>query len=118
MMSHVVIIALGSNILPAAHMQWALGSISLLLDNIRVSRWLWTEDIKGTGRMYMNGLVSGITALSAEELSQKLKDLEAATGRTKGRVTLDLDLMRYDNRRYHLNDWPRPYIQQLLPDLQ
>jgi len=78
---------------------------------------LWTEDIHGTKRYYMNRLAKGTTNLTVEELQQALKDIEAETRRTKERVTIDLDLMQYDSRCYHLSDWPRPYVQQLLPTL-
>ena len=113
-----VIIALGSNTQQAAHMQWATTRLARLLGSLRMTRRLWTEDIKGSDCLYMNCLAAGTTTLTADELTQALKTIEAETGRTKGRVTLDLDLMLYDARRYHLSDWPRPYIQQLLPDLQ
>ena len=65
----------------------------------------------------MNQLITGKTELSIEELSLQLKEIEAEVHRTKKLVTIDLDLMQYDNQRYHLNDWPRPYIQQLLDDI-
>jgi len=64
--------------------------------------------------MYMNRLVSGYTDMSPDEIGQKLKSVEAETRRTRETVTIDLDLMAYDDLRYHLRDWPRPYIQQLL----
>ncbi len=113
-----VLIAFGSDTLPAAHIQWASQRIALLLTDLRLTPTLWTEDIHGTGRYYMNRLALGTTTLTVEELQQTLKDIEAETGRTKGRVTIDLDLMQYDSRRYHVSDWPRPYIQQLLPTLK
>ena len=65
----------------------------------------------------MNQLITGKTELSIEELSLQLKEIEAEVHRTKELVTIDLDIMQYDNMRYHLSDWPRPYIQQLLDDI-
>ena len=67
--------------------------------------------------MYMNRLVRGTTSLHYDELQQLLKSIEASTGRSPHSVTIDLDLMQYDQQRYHEKDWPRPYIQQLLPDI-
>jgi len=112
-----VLIALGSDTQSAAHIQWASQRLALLLTDLRLSPTLWTEDIHGTGRYYMNRLATGITLLPADQLQQALKDIEAETGRSKGRVTIDLDLMQYGDQRYHLRDWPCPYIQQLLPML-
>lgn len=112
-MKHQVIIALGSNYLPSVHIQWASERLATLLDDCRLSRTLWTADIKGSGKMYQNRLVYGTTTLSAEALQKTLKQIEASTGRTKERVTIDLDLMQYDTQRYHEKDWQRPYFQAL-----
>ena len=115
---HKVLIAIGSNERQSVHVQWASERLSQLLDNIRLSSRLWTTDVKGSGRWYMNRLAAGNTLLTVQELEQQLKQLERAAGRNQERVTLDLDLMQYDDDRYHLNDWPRPYIQRLLPDMR
>ena len=112
-MTHQVIIAIGSNTCPAAHVQWASQWLSNAFQGVRFSRTLWTPDIKGTGRFYMNRLATGTTNLSREAVERLLKQAEAKTCRTADCVTLDLDLMQYDDTRYHLKDWPRPYIQKL-----
>jgi len=113
-----VIIALGSNTLPAAHMQWAAQRLSsLLAGDVCFSRTLWTQDIHHTGIYYMNRLAAGSTSLPVDRLEQMLKDIEAETERTREAVTLDLDLMLYDGQRYHEKDWPRPYIQQLINEI-
>ena len=43
--------------------------------------------------------------------------MEAVTGRTKTEVTIDLDLMQYDEERYHEKDWQRPYVQNIIHDI-
>jgi 2-amino-4-hydroxy-6-hydroxymethyldihydropteridine diphosphokinase len=113
-----VIIALGSNCHQSAHIQWAAQRLARCLDDLRFSRRLWTADIHGSGAQYMNCLAIGVTFLNAERLQQELKAIESETGRTPGRVTIDLDLMLYDDLRYHERDGPRPYIQQLITDIQ
>lgn len=117
-MTHDVIIALGSSHQQAVHIQWASERLASCLQHLRFSRKLWTEDIRGTGIFYMNRLAAASTTLSATALEQLLKAIEAETRRTSDSVTLDLDLMQYDSQRFHEKDWPRPYIQQLLPDIQ
>lgn len=112
-----VIIAIGSVTSPSAYIHWASQRLTLLLTDMRLSKMIWTKDVKGTNLMYMNRLVSGKTNLSAEILEYELKIIEAMTNRTKEQITIDLDLMQHDNQRYHIKDWPRPYIQQLLPDI-
>ena len=116
-MKHKVIIALGSNYLQAVHIRWASERLVHLLDDCHYSRMLWTADVKGSGKWYMNRLVAGSTTLSAEQLQQLLKETEAETGRSHERVTIDLDLMQYDNLRYHEKDWQRRYITDIINDI-
>jgi 2-amino-4-hydroxy-6-hydroxymethyldihydropteridine diphosphokinase len=113
-MIHRVIIALGSNSRQAAHIHWASERLSYLLDDCRLSRMLWTADIKGSGRWYMNRLVVGKTELSVDDLQNLLKQIESETRRTHEAVTIDLDLMQYDGQRYHEKDWQRPYVTMLI----
>ena len=109
-----VLIALGSNYHQSAHIQWASQRLSALLSDVTLSRVLWTPDIHGRGQWYMNRLLRAKTSLSPTQLTSLLKQIEQETQRTKVHVTIDLDLMQYDQQRYHLDDWQRPYIQQLL----
>lgn len=111
---HQVLISIGSNNVQSAHIHWASGRLSFLLRKIRFSRLMWTPDIKGTGRLYMNRLATGVTELTAEEIINRLKEVEDETGRSKERVTIDLDLLQYDQNRYHLRDWSRPYVTELI----
>ena len=109
-----VLIALGSNYLQCAHIQWATQRLSVLLTDVAISSVLWTPDIHRHGQWYMNRLVRGKTTLSPTLLIEQLKQTEQQTGRTKQHVTIDLDLMQYEAERYHLSDWERPYVLQLL----
>ncbi len=113
-----VLVALGSDTLQAPHIQWASQRLTQLLGDLHLSRTLWTADIHGSGRYYMNRLAVGTTTLTADALQQELKAIEQETLRSPGHVTIDLDLMAYGTQRYHERDWPRPYIQQLLPDVR
>ena len=116
-MKHRVIIALGSNCRQAAHIHWASERLTFLLDDCRLSRMLWTADIKGSGRWYMNRLATGYTELSVDDLQQLLKQTEAETGRTHEMVTIDLDLLLYDEQHYHEKDWQRPYVASIINDI-
>jgi 7,8-dihydro-6-hydroxymethylpterin-pyrophosphokinase len=55
--------------------------------------------------------------ISASELIQRLKAIESETHRDKQHVTIDLDLMLYNSQRFHEQDWPQPYIQQIINDI-
>ena len=48
-----VLISLGSNYLPAIHMQWASERLALLLTDVRYSQKRWTQDIHHRGIWYM-----------------------------------------------------------------
>ena len=109
-----VLIALGSNYHQSAHILWASQRLSTLLADVTLSPVIWTQDIHGHGLWYMNRLLHGNTTLSVDQLNSLLKEIEQETLRSKEHVTIDLDLMQYNDERYHLNEWDRPYIQRLL----
>ena len=113
-----VLISMGSNRQQSANMHWGTERLESLLTDCHVSRRLWTMDIKNTGCWYMNQLIMGTTDMSYETLEKTLKDIEQKAHRTRQDVTLDLDIMLFGVERYHEKDWHRPYIQQLLPDLE
>ena len=114
---HKVLIAIGSNSLQSVHVQWASQWLSNFLDQCRLSRCLWTPDIKGTGHWYMNRLVRGTTTLSSAALQQLLKNIESETARTPQRVTLDLDILLFDQTIYHEKDWQRKYVTDIINDI-
>ena len=109
-----VLIALGSNYHQSAHIQWASQRLAALLAGVTLSPILWTPDIHGRGLWYMNRLLRARTMLSPTQLTALLKQIEQETQRTKQHVTIALDLMQYDDQRFHLDDWQRPYIQNLI----
>ena len=109
-----VLIALGSNHQQSAHIQWASQRLSALFTDVSLSPVLWTPDIHGHGTWYMNRLIRAKTPLTPTQLTALLKLTEQETRRTKQHVTIDLDLMQYNEDRYHLDDWKRSYIKRLL----
>lgn len=115
MTSHRVLIALGSNHYQLPFIHWASQRLSVILYETHQSPLLWTKDIKRSGRLYMNRLISGYTQLSIHELEQRLKQIETEAHRSSIHITIDMDLMLYDSERHHLQDWTRPYITNLLP---
>ncbi len=109
-----VVIALGSACRQSVHIQWATSFLMSLLSDVSQSHAIWTRDIKGGSRWYMNRLVAGNTDMSYDELQDVLKDAEKRTDRSKENITIDLDILQYDGERHHLSDWNRPYVQQLI----
>ena len=76
--------------------------------------------VNGQCSMYLNQLCQGTTAFGPNLLSEVLKETEKRQGRTHnedGIVTLDLDLLQYDDQRFHLRDWERSYVKDLINEL-
>ena len=117
-MNHYVIVALGSNTNPEQNISVASDELAGLLHSCHFSHTIWTYDIHHTGVKYLNRLVAGYTDMTVDELDEKLKTIENLHHRSRHEVTIDLDLMQYDGVRYHLKDWPRPYIQRLINEIE
>lgn len=119
-MIHHVLISLASNHHQTENLQEAQRRLLQVLENCSLSAVIWTQPIGGCGRTrYLNQLLRGSTSMSVEELESRLKEEERLMGRTaeekaQGIIRIDLDLMQYDDCRYHLRDWERPYIKGLL----
>jgi 7,8-dihydro-6-hydroxymethylpterin-pyrophosphokinase len=69
---------------------------------------------------YLNQLCKGTTAFGFNLLNEVLKETEKRQGRTHnedGIVTLDLDILQYDDEKFHLRDWTRNYVKDLINEL-
>ncbi len=117
-----IIISLASNDQQKENLEEARKRLSQILSSLSFSREMLTAPIGHPESYcrYLNQLAFGKTALPVEELQQQLKAMEQSMGRTaekrkKGIVPIDLDLLSYGNTRYHLTDWDRPYVKDLMP---
>ncbi len=118
-----IIISLASNVQQKEHLEEARRRLSQILVSCSYSRELLTVPVghpESTCR-YLNQLAFGKTALSATALQAVLKTMEKEMGRSpecraRGLVPIDLDLLQYGEERYHLSDWERSYVKDLLPE--
>lgn len=99
-MTRLVAIALGSNLGDRrAHLDHAVRRLAMLLDQLRVSRFIETRPVGCPGEQppYLNGAVVGRSALTARQLLEHLLVIEAERGRHRpfpaAPRTLDLDLI-------------------------
>ncbi len=124
-MMHHVLISLASNHQAEKHLHEARMALAELLSSVVYTQEIWTEPEGSTARssngkaLYLNQLVSADTSFSADELNNCLKEIERRLGRTaecrlQGIVTIDLDLLQYDDVHHHLRDWNRSYVRCLL----
>lgn len=118
---HSIIISLASNYDQQGNLAKAREQLKMLLSDIQFTKEQWTQPVNSHRQEpYLNQLCQATTNLGANLLSEVLKELEKRLGRThneEGIVTIDLDLMAYDGQRYHLKDWDRSYIKDLINEL-
>ena len=119
--THDVILCLASNCQQKQYLEAARKLLSGVLEDLRYTSEHWTDPVNAkTPEKYLNQLATGLTTLEADELNRQLKDIEQQLGRKhdkSGIVTIDIDLLEYDIERYHLRDWERDYVKNLLPEL-
>lgn len=116
-----VIVSLASNDQQDKNLPEARERLGQILSDIHYTKELQTKPFSDSHstKLYVNQLAYAKTTLSAGQLNEVLKDIEKQLGRTPeqkrlGIVCIDLDLMEHDGTRYHLTDWERPYIKQLI----
>jgi len=115
-----VIISLASNHDQTENLPLALRRLGQIIHIQRATEAIWTEPFHSPIHdLYLNQLVYADTHLSADQLTSLFKRIELTMGRTpeerqQGIVRIDIDLLQYDHQRYHMKDWERPYIKQLL----
>ena len=118
-MTHNVIIALGSNV-----SKDNLALCRPLLDEYmkvdRASGVITTDAIGMQSPPFANQLLSGTTCKTLDELTRLTKDTEVALGRKRGTgiVSIDIDILQYDDIRLHLSDWEHEYVKQLYCQIQ
>ncbi len=96
-----VLVGIGSNIHPELHLMQAFDALNQAFAKLRLSPVYRCKAVGFEGDDFLNLVASFNTDLGVGELQQKLKAIEASTGRTgqeskwSGR-TLDIDILTYD----------------------
>lgn len=98
-MTHVWL-SLGSNVDRHKNITAALDALSLLLEDMVISRIFESESVGFAGRNFFNLVVGGNTSLGVGELTQKLKAIEDENGRVRtgpkfSPRTLDIDILLF-----------------------
>ena len=118
-MTHKVLIALGSNV-----SRDMLAQCRPLMDKYMEvdseSSVITTDAIGMQSAPFANQLIGGTTSKTLDELTRLTKDTETALGRKRGTgfVSIDIDILQYDDIRLHLHDWEREYVKQLYCQIQ
>ena len=118
---HHIIISLASNENQEANMARAREQLTQLLTEASFTSAIWTDPIHSIREdKYLNQLCQGTTTFGEGLLCEVLKEVEKRLGRTRnedGIVDIDLDLLQYDKQRFHLRDWERDFVKNLLCEL-
>lgn len=122
--THSVMLCLASNSQQERNMEAARRLLEGVISGLHFTSEHWTEPVTSHGDRsavkYLNQLATGTTTLEAEALNLRLKEIEQQLDRKhdkSGVVTIDIDLLQYDDTRYHLRDWERDYVKNLLVEL-
>ena len=95
--------------------------LTQLLTSVHFTSAIFTEPVGSLrNEPYLNQLCKGMTELGPNLLSEVLKETERRLGRRhneEGIVVVDLDLLQYDKERFHLKDWERNYVKDLINEL-
>jgi 2-amino-4-hydroxy-6-hydroxymethyldihydropteridine diphosphokinase len=122
-MSQHVIISLASNRNQKSNLAKARAYLEKILYGVTFTSEMWTEPYgEHTGSLYLNQLALGVFDGTLTELVTLLKQKETDMGRTDvdrymGIVEIDLDILRFGLQRLHLTDWDRPYVKQLISEI-
>ena len=118
-----VIVSLGSNHDSSESMSKGMEIITSALSSSLSTTVTETIPVGGYEGPFFNALVVGYTHLDVDQLLLFLKSTEQRCGdsrqlREEGKITLDVDLLKYGKTIYHPDDWERDYIKQLISQLR
>ncbi len=119
-----IIMALGSNHNTKANIEKARILLrELFPDDLTFSEEMKTEPVDSDGPHYVNLIAVAQSSLRLPEIRKALSHIERLCGNTaekrnNGMVEMDIDILRWGNKRYHLADWERSYIKELLATLE
>lgn len=121
MTNHKVTIALGSNTIDREQkVKQALNMCVSHMNINKVTQAIETEPIGIDSPMFLNQMANGTTTESLDELTSALKAIENQLGRQHGHgnaVSIDIDVMQYDDQILHSEDWQKYYIKTLMTQL-
>lgn len=119
-----IILALGSNQNQESNIEMAREKLIRLFggDGLQFSREMWTRPIGIESDKFLNVLCQVYSHHNYELVHRALIQIERKMGSTKalkqtGVVPIDIDILLFDEAKYHPADWQRPYVKTLLEDL-
>ena len=117
-----LVVAFGSNFEPKINIAKAKQRLSSVFETIKFSSEIWTDPINIKSEKFINCIAIAETSSDLNSVLHNLKEIEDECGNTiqkrkSGKVTMDVDILKYGDVIMHEDDWKRPYIIQLLKEL-
>ena len=117
-----IIVSIGSNTEQCKNINYAKKKLNDYFHDMKYSSAIWTNPIDITSEQFLNCLGIAETNLKIDEIIDILKQIEISCGSSheehnQGIVKIDLDLLLYGNTKFHILDWERLYIRELLKEL-
>lgn len=116
------ILAIGTNINHEMNIFLAEHLLKKMLPSIIFSESKWTKpiDLK-SDNLFLNELGFGYTTHGTAQIERAIKHIERECGsikaeRSKGIVTMDIDILLIGEKKFHHDDWERSYIKELLKE--
>ena len=83
---------------------------------------IWTEPVGVVSPPYLNCLATMTIEDNLSSLHDKTKAIErlmhSSREERKGNIVrIDIDILSFDRKHYHEDDWSRDYVKQLIEDL-
>lgn len=122
MKQHKLIIALGANTDAGANIDLAKIHLVKLFPGMTFSTVISTEPIGIESDDFLNCIAVGTCVHNYVQVHRALRHIEKTMGsgkgeRGKGIVRIDLDILYFDDKKYHEDDWRRSYVRRLLTEI-
>ena len=117
-----IVISLGSNDRQETNMIIAKQLLEQLFGDIQFTKSVWTNPIGIESDRFLNCLAIAHTKHREPQIKSALKRIEIRCGDTRAFrsiniVRMDIDILLFDGQRLHTEDWQRPYIKNLMKEI-
>lgn len=121
--SKQVILALGTNVNQERNMKQVMQLLADTWPDMKFTTPKWTQPIGMASAQFYNCLAYTEVEESLEELTEKVKTMERICGNTEAerslnRIQMDIDILLYGDKKLHIDDWQRNYIQELMKEIE
>ena len=122
---HRIILSIGTNFNRESNAKLVKGIISEAFHKVQFSEELLTEPVGDvlSDKKFLNFLACGFTEDEPEQIVAKTKQMETQCSNTEllrkeGKISMDIDLLKYNDQRFHESDWSRDYVNKLIKQFE